>query len=285
MDGGFTREVRDRARRRDVALLAVVPLVLAVLATLPRAGRVALAFSPADPTLVTAFVSHYVHLTTGHLLSNLAAYLLFAPLVYLLCLLSGDRWLFLTGFATFLVAFPFALSGLELVVGGGSVLLGFSGINAALVGLLAFTLTRYVGARFAGRVDPAYAPPAFFLAAALIAAVAVPGTVQSVGLAAAALLAAMLFVGGIGRPSDVVPRLRAAAAQPGYFELAGVAVGLFVAYPFVAFPRDPGAAGTMVNLHAHLLGFALGFIVAHVTTLVSPGIDRERQDAPRPTSA
>jgi hypothetical protein len=276
MDGGFTCEVRARLRWGDVAALLVVPAVLVSLFLLPRATRLGLAFRPADPSLLTAFTAHYVHLNATHLLANLLGYALLAPLVYLLSLLSGHRRLFYTGLTTFLLAFPLVLSGLELALGQQRLLLGFSGINAALFGLLAFTLSRYVGVRFADRIHPGDAPPAFFLAIAVVAAIAVPPSFQSVGIAVAALLSGLLYVesvlGHVSLPS--VDGLRSAAAQSGYFELAGAGIGLFVAYPFLAFPSDAVLTDAVVNLYAHLLGFALAFLAVYLVTVLTHGADR-----------
>lgn len=269
-DPSFFREVRRRVRAGDLLLLVGVPVLLAALFALPREVRLALAFQQADPTLLTAFAAHYVHLSADHLAANLLGYLLLAPLVYLLCLLNGHRRLFRAAATTFLLAFPFALSGLELAVGGGGVALGFSGINGAFFGLLAFALARYAGGRFGERFDAADAAPAFFVGVAIIATLAVRSTTLSAGIAAAALLSGALYsetvLGDVGRPS--LDAVRDAASQPGYFELAGAGFGLFLAYPFVAFPGTVVTDGGVVNLYAHLLGFCLAFIVTYVASLV-----------------
>lgn len=266
---GFAREIRARGHRADLVLLAAVPVVLVGLFALPEEARLGLAFSGADPTLATAFASHFVHLAPAHLLSNLAGYLLLAPLAYLLCLLTDRRWLFYTAFATFLLAFPLALSVLELAVGNTHVALGFSAINGAFFGLFSFALAQYAGSRLAGGHPAGEPPVAFFLGAALIAVLAVPSTVLAIGIAAAALLSAALYLDGThggGLPS--LDGVRRVAARPGHFELASAGTGVFLAYPLVAFPTDPVTAAGVVNLYSHLLGFALAFVATYATVHV-----------------
>lgn len=273
---GFAGEVRSRGHRLDLLLLAAVPAVLVGVFALPEEARLGLVFHGTDPTLVTAFASHFVHLAPGHLLSNLASYLILAPLAYLLCLLTDRRWLFYAAFATFLLAFPLALSVLELAVGNTHAALGFSAINGAFFGLFSFALARYAGSRLAGRRDDV-APSAFFLGAALIAVLAVPSTVLATGIAAAALLSAALYLnGGHGDGLPSLDGVRRLAARPGHFELVGAGSGVFLAYPLVAFPADPVTTTGVVNLYSHLLGFALAFVATYATVVL---VDRHRDGA------
>lgn len=269
--GPFAAQVRRRADRRDALLLAVAPVVLLLAFALPPAVRLGLAFDAAEPTLLTALAASYVHLGAVHLLANLLAYLLLAPVTYLLCLLSGRRTLFLAALVTFLVAFPPALSGLQLAAGGRTVTVGFSGINAALFGLFVLSLAEYARSLFPRRASAVSGPALFFLGLAIVAALAVPSGVRSVGLSTAAVLSGLLYVDAPSGPLDLpgVDAVRAVARQPGYVELTGCAAALFVGYPLVAFPTDPVAAGGVVNLYAHLLGFCLAFIATYVASLVA----------------
>jgi len=114
-------------RRADLALRREL---LAAFA-LPETTRRSLAFAYADPTLPTAFAAHYVHLGVGHLARNLAGYCLLAGVGYALAVLGGSRRFFLTALATFLLAFPFVFSALNLAVPRDAIGFGFSGINMA----------------------------------------------------------------------------------------------------------------------------------------------------------
>jgi len=59
-------------------------------------------------------------------------------------------------------------------------------------------------------------------------------------------------------------RLRARwRTQPAAVAVAGAVV--LAVFPLAAFPTDPAAAGRVVNVYVHLLGYALGFITSYVT--------------------
>jgi len=60
--------------------------------------------------------------------------------------------------------------------------------------------------------------------------------------------------------------LRHAAGLSGHFELGTVAATLFVTVPVIAF-RGDGTVG-ITNSYVHLLGFALGYVAAYITTLL-----------------
>jgi len=121
---------------------------LLAIFTLPESTRRSLAFAYADPTAVTAFTAHYVHLDVGHLAGNVAGYALLAGVGYALAVLGDSRRFFLTALATFLLVFPFVLSALNLAVPRDAIGFGFSGINMALAGLLPLLLGTYARERF-----------------------------------------------------------------------------------------------------------------------------------------
>ena len=77
----FVDELSARARVVDLLALCVPPSALVAVFTLPRATRRSLAFAYTDPTLLSAFTAHYVHLGADHLLGNLAGLLVFVAIV------------------------------------------------------------------------------------------------------------------------------------------------------------------------------------------------------------
>ncbi len=262
--------VRSTGRVADVVALLAVPVVLAAVGTLPEQVRVAYAFEYADPTLLTAYTSSFVHFSTTHLVANVALYLLVAPLGYLLAVASGHRRQFLVAATTFLLAFPLVLSLLNLAVPRAGVGGGFSAINAAFAGYVVFALPRYLG-WFAPEDDAVRSPWLFFFALAAIAVVAVPLTVRIAGVAVAAALSGVLFL----LPRSEGGRLRALkrwVASPGGLELGLFGFGVLAAYPLMAFPASPVVDGAVVNLYAHLLGFALGYMATYVTALVESSV-------------
>lgn len=260
--------VRHCGRPTDVAGLLVVPAVLLAVGTLPAGVRASYAFDYTDPSLLTAFTAHYVHFSATHLLANVATYLLVAPLGYTLAVASGRRRQFLIAATTFLVAFPVVVSLLNLAVPRPGISAGFSAINAAFVGYVAFALPGYVG-RF-GPADTELRPPwLFFFALAGIALVAVPTTVRVQAVALAAALSGILFLLRADEAgADRLVALRHWVRSPGGLELGLSGVAVLAVYPFIAFPSSPVIDGAIVNLYAHLLGFALGFMATYVTALV-----------------
>ena len=271
----FIGRLRSAVTAAEVAVLSVVPVLLVGVFALPVGTRETLVFAYAEPTLRTAFAANFVHLEMGHLLTNLVGYGLVVPVVYLLSVLSGHRKRFWVAFATFLLAFPVALSYLNLAVArpGGTV--GFSGITMAFVGLLPIALSGYLDMHLDidGELD--LASGLHFVGLALIAVLSLR-SMPAYGIAVAALLAAVLCWSSLlDGDASVRSSLRAAARAPGYLELAAVGVVLFVGLPVAAFPVDAVADGVL-NLYAHLFGYALGFIATYATVQIArrpgPGV-------------
>jgi len=267
--GSFPQVLRTAVRPADLMAILAVPLVLVGVFALPEATRRAMAFSYTEPTLWTAFTANYVHLGADHLLANVASYTLVVPLVYLLSVLSDRRRRFFVAFTSFLVAFPAALSYLNLAIARPGVSVGFSGINMAFVGFLPLALAGFLRAHFDVDAELDLAGGLFFAGMTLVAVLSVRSVV-TVAVAGAALLAAGLFFSSVVDLQERTrPDVRAAVDAGGYFELAAAAFVLFVGLPMLAFPSDPVADGSVVNLYIHLLGYALGFIATYVTVHVA----------------
>ncbi|MBX0295310.1 hypothetical protein [Haloarcula nitratireducens] len=284
------RTVRERTAILDVCLLLSVPVALLAVASLPLAVRESFAFEYADPTLATALVSPFVHLTPVHLGANLAVYALVVPAAYLLSVTSGQRRRFRVVFVSLVLACPLTLSYLNLAIVRQSAGVGFSGVLMALYGYLPLTLATYLDRRFGvGRVRQT-GPLLFFVGLLLMTTltlvavrthrVAVPlrGAMVPVTwllsvtllgvLAALALTVALYVVSGLDEWWPSRSTLADAAARTGYFELAVVSTVVFLTVPIATFPVDPVVAGSVVNLYVHVLGYALGFIGAYATVLL-----------------
>ena len=271
----FPQELRSGCRVGDLLLVAAVPLALVAVYALPETTRRALVFAYEEPTLLTAYVSHFVHLGPEHLLVNLASYLLLVPTAYALAALGGRRTRFQVGFVAVLVAVPFALSWLNLLFVRPRVGFGFSGVAMGCLGLLALELFNY--ARTVASLPLSWGDAAglFFVELALVSLAVVPRTPPT--LAVAGVSAAIAAVYGwqllrtIDRITDRadgarVSRLR----EPGFTELGAVGVVLVVAFPFVAFPPAASGDGAVLNLYTHLLGFCLAFVAGYV----HPSVER-----------
>ena len=266
-DRAFHQELFASVRAVDLLALLAVPAVLVAVFTLPEATRRSLSFAYADPTVSSAFTAHYVHLGVDHLLGNLAGYGLLAGVGYALAVLGGHRRLFLTSFVTYLGAFPFALSALNLAVPRNAIGFGFSGVNMALAGLLPILWYCYARERFAISASVAALPAVFFALVGWIALLALPVSTEGEGLAGLALggagaLLALLYAAssGVRLPRSIRKHAKSVASRSGYGDLLAVGAVVAVGYPVVGFPADPAAGGSVVNLYVHFLGFCLGFI-------------------------
>lgn len=272
---GFLRDVSEQVRPSELLLLAVVPVVLVAVALLPESTRGALAFDTADPEVVAAFTAHYVHFNEVHLYGNLVIYAVVATLAYLLAILSGRRQVFVAGFLTLLVVFPFALSGMQLAFPRERAVLGFSGLNAALFGLLSLLVVSYARAVFSDHLEEQYAPALLFITLGLIAFVTLPARAWRFELTLVSLLVGFGYVGvlvsRVGIPS--LSAVRAALDRPGYIELFGASLGAVFAYPFVGFQEAVVLGDAVTDVYVHLLGYATAFIVAFVFVVVIDAIE------------
>jgi hypothetical protein len=266
-DRAFRRELFASVRALDLLALLAVPAVLVSVFALPEATRRSLAFAYTDPTVSSAFTAHYVHLGADHLLGNLVGYGLLAGVGYALAVLSGRRRLFFTSFVTYLGAFPFALSALNLAVPRDAIGFGFSGVNMALAGLLPILWYCYAREEFAPSASLGALPALFFALVGWIALLALPVSTEGIGLAglaigvASALLALLYAAGsGVRFPRSIRKHAKSVASRSGYGDLLAVGAVVAVGYPVVGFPADPAGGGSVVNLYVHFLGFCLGFI-------------------------
>lgn len=263
----FLRTLSRSFRLVDLAALVAVPLVLVGVFLLPMEVRRAYMFSYTEPTLLTAFTANYVHLGLGHFMSNLGAYLIVAPIAYLLSALSGHRKRFYVAFVTFLFVFPFVLSYLNLAIERPGLAMGFSGVVLAFVGYLPLALASYLQAQFDLERALDLAAVLFFLGLALTGVLSYP-SIETYGAAVASVLSAVLYARSFSTDREtLVPDVKAASRATGHFELAFIALFLLVLFILIGFPT-PTMEGVIVNLYVHLLGYALGFIATYCTILL-----------------
>ena len=277
---GFVDALRRRVRLLDVALLAVVPVVMLAVYVLPYPLKRSLAFSYVDPSPITAVTAHYVHLSPGHLVANLAGYAVIASVGYLLAVLADRRRLFGLSMVVYLVVFPPVLSALNLAVPRPAITYGFSGVNMAIAGLLPLLLAGYLGRRLMGTVSGRDAPALFFLVMALIALVAIPRRPSTLIVAAGSGLVALVYTGRLvvdaaAGSGNIVGFDRESGPIAGWVELGAAGVVVAIGYPLVGFPTDVTGPGLVVNLYVHTLGYSIAFIVPYIAfelgLLTEPG--------------
>lgn len=262
---GFSRTIRDGVRLVDCVALSTIPFLLLVVFALPQSIRLSYVFDYTDPTLVTSYTAHFVHLRAEHLVTNLVGYVLLAGVGYLVAVLTGNRRLFGIVSTSYLLAFPVVLSALNLAIPRDAVTYGFSGIVMAFAGFLPLLLCIYATDCLAIPAGVRHAPGVFFGALAIISLTALPTNRTTIGIAIASVLASL------GYMFSGVQSWRATENDPsrstrhsGWIELFVLGVALTVAYPVIGFRLTASSGPTVPNLYAHLLGYCLAFITPYI---------------------
>lgn len=242
---------RDQSGFGDYAAIVAVPVVLIAVFLLPGRIRRAYGLLYSDPSLVTLLTMNYVHLGVSHLATNVVVYLLIVPLTYRLSVESGNRDLFRSAFVTFLLAFPLVISGVNVLYPRPRLGVGFSAINMAFLGLL--SLVVFGVTEESGQVKQS--PALFVSGLGLVAGTVIASTpLPPVGVA---LLGAIVLVAVAGLANIAVTSLR---------QQTVVATTAVLVYAVLLAAFVPGE--TTVNLLSHLLGYALGFLVAYMAVLL-----------------
>jgi hypothetical protein len=255
----FWDSVREHWSPVDLLLLAV-PCVLVAVWGLPPRVRESLTLSFADPTLLTAYTTHFVHLSRSHLLANLLTYAVVVPVAYLLSAQTRTLPLFRRAVVVVVAVVPFGLAVATVAVipvGFGA---GFSGLNMALLGLLTLFLGAYLDERRPTGLDR-WGGTLYLGTLAVVAVLAVPDVLRGGLLAAAALLGAGLTLGRGERGADR-SWLRSGL---GHLELAVLGVGLLAALPVLGFRYGGGGLTDAVRGYVHVLGYVLAFVPAYAT--------------------
>lgn len=274
---------RREFRQFDLLVLAVVPVVLLGLFLAPERITDGLVLYYLEPSLPTAYASHFVHVRPAHLMANLVGYVLLAGVGYLLAINAGCRRFFLTAFVVIVCWFPFVLSGLNLAVPRNAISYGFSGINMALLGLLQLVLGEYVRRTLLPSLERRDVAISYFGTVSLIALVVVPLEPTTVGLAAVSTAVGGLYARGLASDDRLRTLARNALERPGYGELAVGSVVLIVSYVFVAFPGDVAYGASILNVYVHFLGYGLGFLGPYLlleADALARSPDHDGDDAP-----
>jgi len=258
-------EIRRRAWLIDVVLILLIPFVLLVLHTLPEETRLAFAFDLRTPTVVTAYTSSFVHFDWPHLLSNLVAYLLIVPIMYVLSVLSNRRRHFFVASGMILGVCPFLISAAHLPLQISAVTMGFSGVAMALYGYASLIFVGFLSTRLATGLHLDHAPLVFFGQVAAIALIVAPLTRTVQAIIVGSLALAGLYVLNLARTGGFDQGLVEACRRVGYDEIAVVTVlvmGFFLATGFRG----------ETNHFAHFLGYATGFLLSYVVLRVDCSI-------------
>jgi len=130
--------------KRDLFLLvAVIPFILSLLFLLPTSTKDQLILHKDSPQIYTLFTNHFIHKEADHFFNNIASYTVLIMPIYLLNLQAGQRRKFYLMMLSSFTLLPFLLSFLDLLIPARESL-GFSGIVAAFVGFLPYSLSSYL---------------------------------------------------------------------------------------------------------------------------------------------
>jgi hypothetical protein len=270
--------VEQRLRPYDIAFIAAVPLVLIGVFLLPEVVRRSFTLSYLEPTVVTAYTAHFVHLDLSHLLTNLVVFLLVVPFVAVVSVRNDRRQEFYLVAFTILAVFPFVFSALNVLFPRPRIGLGFSGINLAFVGYLPHVIvTRFELERpDSPEVGNDLLPVAFFAGAATVVLRLAPGVIPAVPAQRVEFVAAGLLSGtasvvllsvAFARVREYERRL-ADAVSP----LVGFGGLLFVLLVVIGFPQPSPSGGSILNVFLHFLGYSFGYLVPYTAFRVV-GID------------
>lgn len=265
--------VFDRLRGHpvDLLLLCSVPLALLGVFWQPEATRRALAFDATAPTLLTAYASHFVHLTADHLFSNLVGYVLIVPCAYGLSTMAGHRRQFYAVFLLLLTGLPFALSLGDVLVVRPELVIGFSGVLLGFYGYLPLALYQYANHVMDGRLPLRYVPVTFFVGIAAIAVVLVRAVFPIVLIAVTAA-----FIAGVyaalsyerGSLEDGAELFEAGLKQTTVFGAL-----LFLLFPLATFPASPELQHSVTHLLSHLFGYSTSFIAIYAGVMAFEALD------------
>ena len=266
----FAGAIRRVVRPLDiVALLFPAALFLAV-GVLPPELRQQLAFSYADPDVLTALTANFAHADGQHLARNLTAYLVVVPTAYLLSALAGRKDVFYTVFVVVFAVFPFVLSGLNLLLPREALSLGASGLTLGFVGYLPVAIAEYVRRRFSvvSVVRRNVAGGLFFVGLVVVIPLAA-AAVQPELTVVLTVVAVVAVVGyGVALRRAGIGRSTVRGPPPGFIELGVWSTGVLVAALIAAFPTDPLSDAGLVNTYTHFLGYALGFLSSYFTVIL-----------------
>ena len=269
----FGDAVRRVVRLPDAVILLFPAAVFLGVGIFPPGVRQQLAFSYGDPDVLTAFTSHFAHADAAHLLRNLAGYLIIVPTVYLLSVLAGRRQLFYTVFVVILAAFPFVLSGLNLVVPREALSLGGSGLTLGFVGYLPVAVAAYVRRWFGvdDVVRREIAGGLFFLGLIVIIPLVVAAfrPVLAIVLTAISVLAVVGY--GLTLRNSGIDRETLRKSPPGFAEFGVWSGFVLTAALITGFAADPLSDAGLVNTYTHFLGYALGFLSSYLVVLLFSG--------------
>jgi hypothetical protein len=135
---------KDSQFQRDLFILIVlIPAALLLLFLLPASEKDSLILYHNNPNIISAYTTNFVHKGFDHFWGNAVSYVVLIIPIYLLNLSAGKTRKFYLMMLSSFILLPFLLSFVALLVPTNSTL-GFSGIVAAFLGFLPYSILSYL---------------------------------------------------------------------------------------------------------------------------------------------
>jgi hypothetical protein len=257
----FIDEILEKGRIVDLLLIALVPLILTAVYSLPQSVQSTLILDLNNPSAVNLWTSAYVHRGFGHFANNLIGYSLLILLIYPLLILANERRFFRGMFLSFLFALPPVIGLLNIATIGSGSTAGFSGIGSAFLGLLAFSLMLFLHNRISPEIQPTHGVILFLITGGMVAFIYSSPTTAA-GIFLVTVLTGILYARRIDfQAANIVAQLTAVNGYPQLVLFAGL---VYLIVPISLFPQEIAQGGTTVNIFSHYLGLVSGFFGASV---------------------
>jgi len=188
----------------------------------------------------------------------------------------GYRDQFYISYVTYVLVFPFVLTGFTLLFMRPGTVVGFSGVLMAFYRYLPLVMGGFIAEQFGLDTTTNVAPLLYFIGLGIIVLLSVwPALTNptvalgSLGLLLVVLLTLLWYAATI-LSDDNDPRgtVQRAWQKTGYFELSVTAFVLLVTFPFAMFPLEPTIASGIVDTYTHLLAYSLGFVTTFILTVL-----------------
>lgn len=267
--------VRGSQFRKDTLLLVVViPLMLLSLFLLPSYAKNQLILEKEHPTLLALYTTNFVHEHTGHFVENLGFYLLVVIPVYILNFRAGEMRNFYRMMLLCFILLPFLLSLFDLLIPTRRTL-GFSGIDAAWLGFLPYSVLIYFKKSHGWKPDLRSSlnlAIMFSLGIILIRLQFYGATLLKLTLFC--LVEGLFLVGFVTQVRAYSPKVYFSPLKRMFrsYRLAGVyllaslvavyLVGLAGLFPEEIVRIAEGRL-TITGIHSHYVGFIFGFLVSY----------------------
>lgn len=275
---GFKALFDKWERNAKIFFFIVIPIILVLVFFLPLKIKQHFILDLQNPTIFSAFASHFTHSKVPHLFNNLGVYLLAMSAIF--NKETRKTRFYRTSVVLFLLV-PFVISLLMVrYLSGLPPSQGFSAIGSGFVGYVVYAVYSFLGKRFVFNKRNLFSVLliANFLSVSIVNGYST-GWVPLMALALVALLikdreaVLALFEGGLdyikglskGPPLDMIYA---------WFVMASCIV-LALALPFLL-PAIIVRDGSIVNTVAHYTGWIFGFL----TPIALDAFNRQVNEAP-----